>query len=78
MNKITTTIFERAYQSYLCGGDVYTYRFESKSHIMTKKYNDAIKYLEDNELVIVKFKSEDKVRLTLTDKGIEYGNSISV
>ena len=78
MNKVTTTIFGSAYQSYLCGGDVYTYRFESKSPLMTKKYNDAIKYLEDNELVIVKFMSEDKVRLTLTDKGIEYGNSMSV
>ncbi len=78
MNKITTTIFERAYQSYLCGGDVYTYRFESKSPLMTKKYNEAIKYLEDNELVIVKFMSEDKVRLSLTDKGIDYGNSMSV
>ena len=44
MNKITTTIFERAYQSYLCGGDIYTYRFESKSSLMTKKYTDAIKY----------------------------------
>lgn len=78
MNKVTTTIFERAYQSYLCGGDVYTYRFESKSPLMTKKYSEAIKYLEDNELVNVKFMSEDKVRLTLTDKGIEYGNSMSV
>lgn len=78
MNKITTTIFERAYQSYLCGGDVYTYRFESKSPLMTKKYEDAIKYLEENNLVKVKFKSEDKVRLVLTDEGIEYGNSMSV
>ena len=78
MNKITTTIFERAYQSYLCGGDIYTYRFEFKSPLMTKKYTDSIKYLEDNDLIIVKFMSEDKVRLVLTDKGIEYGNSISV
>ena len=78
MNKITTTIFERAYQSYLCGGDVYTYRFESKSPLMMKKYTDAVKYLEDNEFVIVKLMSEDKVKLTLTDKGIEYGNSMSV
>lgn len=78
MNKITSTIFERAYQSYLCGGDVYTYRFESKSPLMTKKYNDAIKCLENEGLVVVKFMSEDKVRLTLTDKGIEYGNSMSV
>lgn len=78
MNKLTTTIFERAYQSYLCGGDVYTYRFESKSPLMTKKYNDAIKYLEDNNLVIIKLMSEDKVKMCLTDKGIEYGNSMSV
>ncbi|WP_250278676.1 hypothetical protein [[Clostridium] colinum] len=78
MNKLTTTIFERAYQSYLCGGDVYTYRFESKSCLMMKKYTEAIKYLEDNGLVIVKFMSEDKVKLSLTDKGIEYGNSMSV
>lgn len=78
MNKITMTIFERAYQSYLCGADVYTYRFESKSPLMTKKYSEAIKYLEDNELVIIKFMSSDKVRLSLTEKGIDYGNSISV
>lgn len=78
MNKITMTIFERAYQSYLCGGDVYTYRFESKSPLMTKKYSEAIKYLEDNELVIIKFMSSDKVRLSLTEKGIDYGNSMSV
>lgn len=78
MNKVTSTIFERAYQSYLCGGDVYTYRFESKSSLMTKKYNDAIKYLENEGLVVVEFMSEDKVKLTLTDKGIEYGNSMSV
>lgn len=78
MNKITTTIFERAYQSYLCGGDIYTYRFESKSQVMRKKYADAIKYLEEKELIIVKFMSMDKVRLCLTDKGITYGNSMSV
>lgn len=78
MNKITTEIFERAYQSYLCGGDIYTYRFSSKSVIMMKKYNDAIKYLEENELIEVKFLSEDKARIILTEKGIEYGNSISI
>ncbi len=78
MNKITKTIFERAYQSYLCGGDVYTYRFESKSALMMKKYEEAIAYLEQNNLVLVKFKSDDKVRLVLTDEGIELGNSMSV
>lgn len=78
MNKIATEIFERAYQSYLCGGDIYTYRFSSKSEIMLKKYNEAINYLKENELIEVKFISSDKVKLNLTQKGIEYGNSISI
>ena len=76
MNKITKTIFERAYQSYLCGGDVYTYRFESSGTVMLKKYDDAKKYLEEEGLIEVKFRSEDKVRLTLTDKGISEGNQL--
>lgn len=78
MNKITQTIFERTYQSYLCGGDVYTYRFESKSELMKKKYNDAIDLLTSKNLVEVKFKSDNKVRLILTEEGIVYGNSNSL
>lgn len=78
MNKITKTIFERAYQSYLCGGDTYTYKFESNSNIMKEKYNNSIKYLEDNNLINVKFRSEDKVKITLTEDGIDYGNSMDL
>lgn len=78
MDKITQTIIERAYQSYLYGGDVYTYRFESDSIPMKKKYDKAIKFLEDNNLIEVKFRSDDKIRLTLTDEGISYGNSSSI
>lgn len=78
MTKITQTIFDRAYQSYLCGGDVYTFRFESKSSLMAKKYDQAIKYLEDNNLAEIKFRSDDKVRLTLTEDGIIFGNANAV
>lgn len=78
MNKIAKEIFERAYQSYLCGGDIYTYRFSSKSEIMLKKYNDAIKYLEENNLIEVKFISEEKAKIFLTEKGIEEGNAMSI
>lgn len=78
MDKITQTIMERAYQSYLYGGDVYTYRFESDSKAMRMKYDKAIKYLEDNDLAVVKFRSEDKVKLALTDNGIEYGNGMDL
>lgn len=78
MNKVTQTIFDRAYQSYLCGGDIYTYRFESKSILMTKKYNDALDLLTSKNLVEVKFKSDNKVKLALTEEGIVYGNSNSL
>lgn len=78
MNKITTEIFERAYQSYLCGADTYTYKFSSKINIMIKKYLDAIKFLEQNKLIIIKLLSEDKAKISLTENGIEYGNNISI
>lgn len=78
MDKITETIMKRAYQSYLCGGDVYTYKFESESKPMRIKYDKAIKYLEENNLAVIKFRSDDKVRLSLTDEGIEYGNSMDL
>ncbi len=78
MDKIARTIMERAYQSYLCGGDVYTYRFESESKAMKMKYDKAVKYLEENKLAEIKFRSDDKVRLSLTDAGIEYGNSMDI
>lgn len=78
MDKITQTIMERAYQSYLYGGDVYTYRFESDSASMRIKYDKAIKYLEENNLIIVKFRSDDKVRLSLTDDGISFGNGMGL
>lgn len=78
MNKLTKNIFERAYQSYLSGGDVYTYKFSSNSDIMKEKYNKAIQYLEENDLIIVKFRSEDKVKIVLTEAGIDYGNSMDL
>lgn len=78
MNKITTTIFERAYQSYLSGGNMYTYRFESKSVLMTKKYKDALKYLEEKNFIEIKQIDENKVKLCVLEKGIEYGNSMDI
>ena len=39
---------------------------------------DYVKYLEENKLAEIKFRSDDKVRLSLTDAGIEYGNSMDI
>lgn len=69
---------ERAYQSYLYGGDVYTYRFESDSRPKRMKYDKALKYIEENGLAEIKARTDEKVKLSLTDKGIEYGNSMDL
>lgn len=78
MNKISKEIFERAYQSYLCGGDIYTYVFSSNSEIMQKKYKDAINFLEKNDFIEVKLLSEKKAKISLTENGINQGNNMSI
>ena len=74
MNNLEKEIFQRAYQSYLCGSDNYSYKFASTSENMLKKYNSAIKNLEKEGFITINFKSEDKVKMLITEKGIEYGN----
>ncbi len=74
MNNLEKEIFQRAYQSYLCGSDNYSYKFASTSPNMIKKYLSAIKNLEKEELITINFQSEDKVKMLITEKGIDYGN----
>lgn len=74
MNNIEKEIFQRAYQSYLCGSDNYSYKFADMSPNMLKKYNSAIKGLEAEGLITINYQSEDKVKMLITEKGIDYGN----
>ncbi len=76
MNRLEHEIFDRAYQSYLCGSDQYSYKFKSLSENMLKKYKQALKNLSDNELIEIVLISENKAKLTITEKGINYGNNI--
>lgn len=74
MNDIEKTIFERAYQSYLCGSDKYTYKFQSSNPNMIRKYEKALKNLEDEGFITINLRSEDRAKITVTEKGIDYGN----
>ena len=78
MDKITKDMIDRLYQSYLSGGDVYTYKFESSSEIKKMKYDKALKYLEENGIAEIRSRSDDRVKLVLTDKGVEYCNSMDL
>lgn len=74
MNKFEKEIFKRAYQSYLCGSDNYNYKFGDKSENMIEKYRSAIEKLEKDGFVTIKFQSDEKVKMLITEKGIDFGN----
>lgn len=75
MNKIASEIFDKLYQSYTMGGDVYCFKYNTKNPNQIKRFKDAINELESLGYVNIKFISDDKTRMTITDNGIDYGNS---
>ena len=75
MNKIASEIFDKLYQSYTMGGDVYCFKYNTKNQNQIKRFKDAINELESLGYVNIKFISDDKARMTITDNGIDYGNS---
>ena len=75
MNKIASEIFDKLYQSYTMGWDVYCFKYNTKNPNQIKRFKDAINELESLGYVNIKFISEDKARMTITDNGIDYGNS---
>ena len=75
MIKIASEIFDKLYQSYRMGGDVYCFKYDTKNPNQIKRFKDAINELESLGYVNIKFISDDKARMTITDNGIDYGNS---
>ena len=75
MNKIASEIFYKLYQYYTMGGDVYCFKYNTKNPNQIKRFKDAINELESLGYVNIKFISDDKARMTITDNGIDYGNS---
>lgn len=74
MTKYESEIFDRAYQSYLMGGDLHTVNFDKKNDI-NKKMNDAVDALQEKGLIEITFRSEQRVRFHITDAGIDYGST---
>ena len=74
MLKEANAIFERVYQSYLMGGDTYSFYFKTEKEKEIEAYTKAVKKLESLGLVDLLFLSERKARMAITPEGISYGN----
>lgn len=67
-------IFNRVYQSYLTGGDTYTYYFKTDDDQEIQEIIDSIKELENMGLVDLMHYNNKKARMCITSDGISYGN----
>jgi hypothetical protein len=67
-------ILDRLYQSYIMGGDVFTYNFGTASPQKISYIQNMLRELEAEEYFTIKFMNEKRARLLIADKGIEFGN----
>lgn len=74
MDKYAQMLFERCFQSYLMGGDIFTFNFPVEKPHIVEKYIKALEYLVKEDFIQVVFQSEKRVRFSITEKGIDYGN----
>ena len=75
MNKYAETIMDRVYQSFVTGGDCYTFNYPQGKRAFEKQpYIEAIESLEADGMVEITLRNEKRIRLKLTDKGIDFGN----
>lgn len=75
MDRTESLIFSRLYQSYLTGGDTYSFNYKTDDVDKINAYQNAIKNLEVSGYITVLFQSDKKSRISLTDKGIDYANA---
>lgn len=75
MNSYERTLLDRAYQSYVTGGDSYAFSFPTGKFAFERAlYIEAAHKLESEAMLQVVSQSEKRIRIRLTDKGIDYGN----
>lgn len=67
-------IFSRVYQSYLTGGDTYTYYFKTDNEDEIQDIINALDSLKEHGLVDILHQSNKKARMCITHDGISYGN----
>lgn len=74
MLSTATRIFGRVYQSYLTGGDTYTYYFKTDDPDQIEEIINSIEDLKNKGLIDVLHVSNKKARVSITSDGISYGN----
>lgn len=75
MEKSEAYIFSRLYQSYVTGGDTYSFIYKTDDTDKINEYKNAVASLEKNGYIHILFQSDKKTRMCLTDKGIDYGSA---
>ncbi len=75
MDKYEEEILSRLYQSYVMGGDVYSYAYNTENAHKVEIKKGAIKLLEEKGYLEILSLGDKKARIAITDAGIEYGNN---
>lgn len=78
MDKTEEYIFYRLYQSYVTGGDSYSFVYKTEDMKIINEYKAAISSLSEKGYINVLYQSDKKTRMSVTDKGIDYGNSMNI
>lgn len=75
MINMAKKIFSRVYQSYLTGGDTYTYYYKTDDDNELSQISEALKELENNGLIDIIHIGDKKARMCITSEGITYGSN---
>lgn len=75
MDKYEDEILSRLYQSYVMGGDIYSYLYKTENPLEKEIKKRAIKLLEEKGYLEILSLGDKKARIAITDAGIEYGNN---
>ncbi len=75
MSDTAKIIFSRVYQSYLTGGDAYSFYYKTENENKINEINKAINELENTGLVEIIHQNSKKTKMCITSEGITYGNN---
>lgn len=79
MNSYEENIMDRAYQSFVMGGDVFTLNFPTGKKAYEKQlYVEAAQNLEKEGMLEIGSITEKRMRMRITEKGIDFGNRQSL